>query len=278
MKTEIQNKQNIPTLHPDFEALREEESRLRAELTVLLLQKDDLQNVQSRRIESAYLRRFGSLELKIYEAYCACLREKRKATMIRASINRREDIDLPTVEAALDRELESYRETLRDKMDQMIRVMNNRESGSGLTTAGREELKKLYRNVVKALHPDLHPETSEREQKLLQRAMEAYRFGDLKALRAVSEAADASDCHETEGSFEVLQAEIRRLKASVRALNAELEEIKKAYPFNLRGYLEDPRQADERRSALEEKLRSLRSRKAEYEARIREMLAPEEMD
>lgn len=269
---------NTPAPHPDFEALREEEGRLRAELTVLLLQKDDLQNVQSRRIESAYLRRFGALELKIYEAYCACLREKRRASMIRASVNRREEVDLPAVEAALDRELSGYRETLREKMDQISRVLESGGSGSHLNAAGRDELKKLYRKAVKALHPDLHPEASERERKLLQKAMEAYRFGDLQGMRAVCEAADAADMSEAENSLEALQAEVKRLRRSVRALNAELEELKKAYPYNLRGFLEDPRLGEERKTALEEKLRSLRERKAEYEARIREMLTPEEID
>ena len=65
MNPDILNDRNIPVLHPDYDSLLEEEKRLRSELTVLLLQKDDLQTVQNKRIESAYLRRFGALELKL---------------------------------------------------------------------------------------------------------------------------------------------------------------------------------------------------------------------
>ena len=56
--------------HPEDAALREELARLRASLTVLLLQRDELLLIQCRRIEAAYLRRFGALELKVYESWC----------------------------------------------------------------------------------------------------------------------------------------------------------------------------------------------------------------
>ncbi len=276
MNPDILNDRNIPVLHPDYDSLLEEEKRLRSELTVLLLQKDDLQTVQNKRIESAYLRRFGALELKLYEAYCACLRQKRKAALIRASVNRREPVDEPAVEATLDRDLASYRETLQEKMDQMSRILARGSNGPQLTAAGREELKKLYRAAVKALHPDLHPEASEREQKLLQRAVEAYRFGDLKGLRAVCEAADPGPEDQAESSLEVLRAEVIRLRKTVRSLAAELEELKKEYPYTLRCFLEDPQQGEARKAALEEKLQALRARKEAYEAGIRQMLATED--
>ena len=73
---EVQNGQALGP-HPEDQALREEIARLRASLTALLLQKDDLILIQCKRIETAYLRRFGALELKVYETWCECLRAKR---------------------------------------------------------------------------------------------------------------------------------------------------------------------------------------------------------
>lgn len=270
--------QQIPVLHPDYEALREEEKRLRAELTTLLLQKNDLESVQVHRIEASYLRKFGALELKLYETYCECLRAKRKASIIRASVNRREPVNLESVESSLDRELASYHETMQEKMDQMDRILNPAGIGPRLSAAGREELKKLYRSAVRTLHPDLHPDTTEREQRLLQRAIDAYKFGDLTAMRRVCEAADALNQPEEQTCLAAVQSEVKRLRSSIRSLISELEERKKAYPFNLRAYLEDPKQADARRSALAEKIRVLQGRKQAYEERIREMLMPEDAD
>lgn len=278
MNKNMPTEQHMPVPHPDFEALREEEKRLRAELTALLLQKDELESVQLPRIEASYLRRFGALELKLYEAYCDCLRAKRKASMIRASVNRRETVDLRSVDASLDRELSSYRDALQEKMELMDRVLNPAGAGPRLSAAGREELKKLYRGAIRTLHPDLHPDATEREQRLLQKAIDAYKFGDLTAMRRVCEAADALERPEEKTGLEALQLEVRRLRKSIRGLISELDERKKAYPFNLRAFLEDPKQADSRRAALEEKLRGLQARKQAYEERIREMLNPEETE
>ncbi|MBR6118758.1 MAG: hypothetical protein IKQ04_00375 [Oscillospiraceae bacterium] len=64
--------------HPEEQALREEIARLRASLTAVLLQKDELVLIQCRRIEAAYLRRFGALELKVIEpeAFLGLIRER----------------------------------------------------------------------------------------------------------------------------------------------------------------------------------------------------------
>ena len=111
-----------PGPHPEDQALREEIKRLRASLTAQLLQKDDLLLVQSKRLETAYLRRFGALELKLYAAWCDCLRAKRKVKLIRASQNRRERADLRGIEHTLDEELSCYRAELKKSFDRVAGV------------------------------------------------------------------------------------------------------------------------------------------------------------
>lgn len=260
--------------HPEDLALREEIARLRASLTALLLQKDDLLLVQCRRIEAAYLRRFGALELKVYECWCDCLRAKRKAKMIRACRNRREQADETQIEAALDQELAEYREELTNRFRRVESVMERRE-GLGLTQRGQKELKDLYRQAVKALHPDLHPGEDQKRAQTLDQAMRAYRAGDLETLRTICDALEPAP-EAAASTLDELRMEAKRLRAGIRSFDEQLEEIKSKYPFSARVYLEDEAQGHAREAELKRQLQELRDRTARYEAEIARMLGSED--
>lgn len=259
--------------HPEDLALREEIARLRASLTALLLQKDDLLLVQCRRIEAAYLRRFGALELKVYECWCDCLRAKRKAKMIRACRNRREQANEGQIEAALDQELSEYREELTNRFRRVESVMERRD-GPGLTHRGQKELKDLYRKAVKALHPDLHPGEDQERERALDQAMRAYRAGDLETLRTICDSLEPTS-EDAVSTLDELRMEVKRLRAGIRSFDEQLEEIKSKYPFSARVYLEDEAQGRAREAELKKQLQELRDRTARYEAEIARMLDPE---
>lgn len=262
-----------PGPHPEDQALREEIARLRASLTAQLLQKDDLLLVQSKRLETAYLRRFGALELKLYEAWCDCYRAKKKVKLIRASQNRRERADLRRIEQTLDEELSGYREELEKRFSRVADVMEQRQ-GPGLTNRGIKELKELYRTAVKALHPDLHPGEDETRAQKLQQAMRAYRAGDLNTLRAICDTMGPEG--ETKSSaLDELREEASRLRKQIRSYDKQLEAIKAEYPFNSRIYLEDEAQGAAHEAELLAKLKELRERTEQYEAAASAMLERE---
>lgn len=267
------NTVQTPVQHPEDAELREELARLRASLTALLLQRDELMLIQCRRIEAAYLRRFGALELKVYESWCDCLRVKRKLKLIRARQNRREQADLAQIEAELDGELAVYREQLAERFER-IAGLGQKQGGPGLTDRGARELKELYRRAVKALHPDLHPGEDDRRARTLDQAMRAYRAGDLDTLRAVCDAMEPT-AEAACDTLAELRAEIKRLRARLHELNDAVEAIKHQYPYNARVYLEDAEHALARRQELNQQLRDLREQTARYETAIAQMLEAE---
>lgn len=88
---EMSSSDNIIIL-PDFEKLKSEVEKLRTELSMLLLERDELQFVICKNIETKYMLELGSIEYKAYEAQCAALRLKRKIGLIQAKKNRQEKI------------------------------------------------------------------------------------------------------------------------------------------------------------------------------------------
>ena len=61
---------------PDFEKLKSEVEKMRTELSMLLLERDELQFVICKNIETEYMLKLGSIEYKAYETQCAALRLK----------------------------------------------------------------------------------------------------------------------------------------------------------------------------------------------------------
>ena len=63
---------------PEFATLKAEVEKLRVEISMLLLERDELRFVICKNIETAYMLALGSLEYKAFELNCDVLRIKRK--------------------------------------------------------------------------------------------------------------------------------------------------------------------------------------------------------
>jgi uncharacterized protein YnzC (UPF0291/DUF896 family) len=257
---------------PEHEELRSEIEKLRVELSMLVFERDELMLVASKNIEMAYMLSVGGLEYKAYELECTVLRLKRKADLIQARKNRQEKVILSDIEKALDVEFAEY----QAKLDEKIRKMNDaleRSKGQILTDQENAELKKLYRAIVKELHPDLHPNLSEAKVRLFQSAVEAYEFGDLEGLRVIAEMVGGSLAQEEgKDTSSHLLKEKERLTKLICAVNKRIASIKSEYPYILKSIVEDPEMITEKKNELEVYIQELKEVQAVYTSKIAEML------
>ena len=115
---EISSSSNV-IVFPDFEKLKSEVEKMRTELSMLLLERDELQFVICKNIETEYMLKLGSIEYKAYEAQCAALRLKRKIELIQAKKNRQEKVIISAIEETLDNEFAEYQKQLDEQIDKM---------------------------------------------------------------------------------------------------------------------------------------------------------------
>ena len=184
-KVEVSSSSNV-IVFPDFEKLKSEVEKKRTELSMLLLERDELQFVICKNIETEYMLKLGSIEYKAYEAQCAALRLKRKIDLIQAKKNRQEKIIISAIEETLDEEFAEYQKQLDEQIDK-VNAAIKRSKAEVLSDEENKELKKLYRKIAKALHPDINPDVSEAQVQLFDNAVSAYKSGDLGTLRIISE-------------------------------------------------------------------------------------------
>ncbi|MDD4543793.1 MAG: hypothetical protein PHY13_08500, partial [Clostridia bacterium] len=97
---------------PLYDKVKSEVEKLKIELSMFVLERDDLLFVECKNIEMAYMLSVGGLEYKAFELNCAVLRLKRKIELIQAKKNRQEKVVLSAIEEILDVEFAEYQAKL----------------------------------------------------------------------------------------------------------------------------------------------------------------------
>lgn len=270
-KTESRSECSI-ILFPEFVTLKEEIEKLRTELSMLLLERDELKYVECKNIEMQYMLTLGSLEYKAFELNCMMLRLKRKIELIQAKKNRQEKVSVYAIDKLLDEEFAKYQEKLNEQIDKMNAALE-RGKGEFLTAEETKELKTLYRKVIKALHPDIHHDISEAQIKLFQNAVDAYENGDLNVLRIIKEmVVEPVLPDSSEKGLAVFMKEKKRLLKMLELVKEQITAIKEDYPYNLKPIVQSEKLTAEKKTSLEETVLKFQEIIENYKKRIKEML------
>ncbi len=261
------NKKEIKTTHAS--PTTEDIEKLNDTLVRLIVERDNLKFVVCKNIEAKYMAKLGDMEYRTYEAECLCRRLRRKAELIRIRKNRKEKIADDEIEATLDFEMEEYEEELRGKFDALATALE-RARVKPMAEKDANLHKRLYRDIMRALHPDLNPSASEKEQKLFLLAQEAYKSGDLEAMKIIHSVACHNMNAETAGDgSEDIEQEYERLLLSAENLKSEIKTIKQTHPYTLKKYLFNETKLAERKAQLKEELFNLQLAIEAYQEEIK---------
>ena len=139
-----------------------------------------------------------------------------------------------------------------------------------------DKIKRLYRKIVKRLHPDVHPNLTEHEKELWNRAVKAQQEGDLAQLEKIWDELSGMDAPEDvfEDTMEgrsKLRELLEKLRARLRLLELEIDHIKAEFPYTLKAFLEDPFAVEEVRRGIQSKIDNVREMNRQLEAFINEL-------
>ena len=139
-----------------------------------------------------------------------------------------------------------------------------------------EKIKRLYRKIVKRLHPDVHPNLTEHEKELWNRAVKAQQEGDLGALERIWDELSGMDAPEdvyddSQEGRQQLRELLEKLKIRLQLLELEIEHIKTEFPYKLKSFLEDLVAVEEVRRGIQSKIDHVREMIRQLEAFIQEL-------
>ena len=259
-------------LNLEYENLKNELLKKRTELSMLVLQRDELKYVICKNIETEYMLELGSLEYCLYQSECIIMRLKRKVELIQTRINRQEKIDVPAIDKLLDEQFREYQQKLEEKIKKMNEAIE-RDNGEVLTEQQVKELKKLYRAIVKALHPDLNPNVTKQQIKLFQNAVTAYKNGDLQTLRIINEMISNNHSEDDNtDNIEKMRDELIRLDRMISSINGDVEKIKSEYPYTMKDILFDKEQLNQKKQELKDNIDQCNELVSFYKTKIQNLL------
>ena len=259
-------------LHPAAAALAEEIAARRAELAERLAAWHDLMDVQRPWLLALYQEKLGAWELKKLTAQTQAARAKRRLEQFQAALNEGKEPDLPRIDAALEAEFLHWQQKIQEAAAAHQRAQQWVQ-GEPLKAAEQAELKALYRGLVKALHPDLHPQQTAAQQELWHKVQEAHAAKALADLRALAALVHEPPAPHEPDALEVLQKEMVRLESLLAALAAKHAAALEQPPFTLRDQLDDDAWIAARRAALEAQIAPLEAQRDHYEKHFQQLLA-----
>ena len=172
----------------------------------------------------------------------------------------------------LDKEFAGFQCQLNEQIDKMNKALDHSQ-GHVLTDEETKQIKKLYRSIVKALHPDLHPEITPAQMQLFQNAVQAYENGDIGNLLIISEmVAGPVVPEQSESGLSILTKDKERLTKTLELIREQIANIKSEYPYTMKELVNAPEQVAEKRTELEKMIEELKEAYDLYAGRLKEML------
>lgn len=209
-------------IHPEVTKLKEQ-------LSQLIFEYDNLLTHVCPEIEMRYVLEFGLYEYRLYELELKIDKLKRKLQLIQIEINHENEIDLAKIEEIVNAEFEEYEKQLKDQIDEIKFLEKN--PPEKLSESDSKKLKKLYKTLVKKLHPDLNPNQTFFELNLFYRAVHCFENGDLKGLESVAAILPEEAGKET--------SQIDDLKELIKEYEDKIIKLKDDYPYNKKELLDD---------------------------------------
>jgi hypothetical protein len=224
-------------------------------------------------LQTEYMLKIGKLEYAIFECQCKILQTKRKIEIIQSFLNKDQPFTIQEIDKQLEQEFKEYIQKLLEKQREIDDArLKKSVRGKLLSDEEMAELKKLYTLIVKKLHPDINPNTTEEQHNQFNDAVNAYKNGDLSELRVIYLLLDKIAASETENSIEKLKKREELLGNEKKYLSDEIQSIKEKFPYTIMNLLQDENRLQEKIDQLSNQLNEEKEQYDDIEKRLEAML------
>lgn len=227
----------------------------------LIFQKESLIK-EGLKWEQEYYKEFGNLIKQSFELKVECIILKKQISFCQSKVNKNENI----YRKSLEDYLSFYKEKYQNELDDLTSTINNaKKEGLPVPESDYQEIKKIYRNIVKKIHPDLHSDLFERFdiRTLWNQVEEAYFANDLERLKTLDFLVSMAVNDDIEN------LDIPDIKSRIVDLRIQVKEILRTKPYTFKNIMCYP----EERIKVEEQLEKEIDDYKVYKAKLEEMLS-----
>ncbi len=260
--------------HPRLNELREERRTLLQRLTDIVREIHDLKERVLPALLTEYDKHFREFEITLQEKMLLTAEMVRREELFRLKLGRGEKLTeemIRAVNTVVDKEFERMKKRFQEAFS-MSAEEREKAASERSQKHNDSDFTKLYRSIVKKLHPDAsvreeggQTDANSREsdasqaattpfEQFWQSAQEAYNNRNLRELQAIYDlvvlAEEREDYTTVASAEEHLQQEIMRLQSRLRNEERRLREIVNNPPYTLRDLMKSPTWLEQERSSF----------------------------
>ncbi len=294
-------------IHPDIEGFERELLRLRVSLSEAIRKLTYMQEVEGPYLRILYVQQLGGIQVEVMELQAEVAVLRRQIDAITARVNRGELVTAEWLNV-LHTQITGAVQELLDEILRRKSECREVEQGPGkfepIDRARDMKLKAIYRELCRALHPDMGLADGAIFEVWWAEIQSAYTCGDLEQLESIALALDirspGADSLEgfgvgdgsgglsrdggtsTEaqgvnkamgrGSLEMLGREKERLRDCLQGYLDKIEQLKVQPPFSYAELINNSAVMQERYREFSEQKQGLVQRKAQLEEHVGDLL------
>ena len=289
--------------HSFYQWLQNEVVSEKYVLLTLYEQIDKIRYVTAPQVEQEYMDKIGNFEQTVIKEEMECEILMKKQELIQIAINQNKPID----EAAIDAELHEFRQALFNEAKGTPPV-----DFVELTIEQNSTLQELYRKIVREFHPLTHPDMTQVQKELFQKAQEAYRMKNIQSLEliyqmlcdsqgetislelmlklmAVKESDDTEEtkqefttdyqlvsdifhCFKATAEETILEGELVQYRQQIDFAEMQIKAMNASFPLSAQEILTDAKELEEFREELSHRLRAATAKREQLAQQIEVML------
>ncbi len=264
---------------PVTEELRTRAKELRLAIRTILDEWYTLQNIVRPRLLAEYDNHFREIEIEIQQKTLESSEIGRRVELLTLKKERGEKLTpeiISLVNTFVDKEFAKFHKRIREaysmsaEQREQAAIKENHTDTNG-------ELPKLYRAIVKKLHPDVSTETDE-FSKFWHSAQQAFENKNLQKMRSLyslicseSEQTDTRKYPDSLSETSRLEAEIKELEIHLEREERKLSRMKSEEPFILESSLKNGKWLTEHRQKLEYELHKKNAEINQFKALMKQL-------
>lgn len=210
----------------------------------LLFLRDDLIK-ESEQLHLQYISIFGEWINEIYKLKIECIALKKKISYCQKMTNSAKPIIASQLDDYISEQMAGY----YAQLEYMVEEFKCAKESKPISLALVSHIKKLYRRIVKKIHPDWNPVLFEslEVQELWNKIQGAYNRNDLEALL---------ECEVLVNKYTQTEIQVDHIEEKIEKLDNQIHTIQTTIPYTYKELLEDENKVQQKKEELEKELES----------------------
>ncbi|MHC9540457.1 MAG: hypothetical protein AB9903_13150 [Vulcanimicrobiota bacterium] len=265
-----EQKKADPVSRPyESQELHKECEDLRESLADALTELQELVKTIVPQLDTLYTATVGVPECDLFSLQCENMQRKRILDLLQVCLNRGIKPDMEGIRKKISQESKNW----SDKIEIQRQTISSAKARLSSPESHRKgkEFKKLFRILIRKLHPELNPFQNEAERMLWFKLQSAYEKGGPEALNDISLLAEHigdSPLLPEKAGIEAWKRCRKDLTTKLWDIESQIEHIKMSFPYTLKDHLINESWIQDRNRLTELKIAEEKKRKESLQAEI----------